>query len=225
MSDQSIAKITWVDPTTQERQEYVLEEGATASIGRLSTNDIVILDEHVSRQHAVITYRAGVFVISDLGSINGTVINNQKIEEPFPLFAGDEILLYGVKLRFLAADSTDVNQAKKAGRLITTTMKTGAGKLIITTGVQEGTQIPLVLPTLVIGRATKNAAWEITIQDPSVSRPHARLERDGKEWKLYDLGSSNGTRVNDTPVPPEGAHLEDGDIVTFGHTLTLFRAG
>ncbi len=221
-----IAKITWNDPNNGEKHEYVLEEGATASIGRASSNDIVIIDKHVSRQHAVITFRDGVFVISDLGSVNGSYLNNQRIEQPLPLFAGDEIRLYVPMLRFSAADSDDKSRAMQSGHYITTTMKTGAGKIIITTGLQEGTMLPLIKAEVTIGRATQRATWDIGLQDPSVSRPHARLIRVETEWLIEDLNSSNGTKINDKSVEPGNQYkLSDGDIIAFGHTLVLFRAG
>jgi pSer/pThr/pTyr-binding forkhead associated (FHA) protein len=76
-----------------------------------------------------------------------------------------------------------------------------------------------------IGRATNKATWEIGLQDPSVSRPHARMERINNNWMVYDLGSSNGTMVNDVVVNEKGRVLRDGDLVIFGKTNALFRAG
>ncbi|MFP4324065.1 MAG: FHA domain-containing protein, partial [Anaerolineales bacterium] len=67
-----IAKITWKDPKTDKRHDYILTEGATVTIGRSVNNEICIHEQHVSRQHAVISYQFGLFMISDLGSANGT---------------------------------------------------------------------------------------------------------------------------------------------------------
>jgi pSer/pThr/pTyr-binding forkhead associated (FHA) protein len=225
MADQ-IAKLTWHDPETGKVKEYVLEEGATASIGRSSSNDIMILHKHVSRQHAVIVFRDGVFMVSDTGSVNGTFVNDQAIDKPFPLFAGDVIRLYGPSVTFSAANPADIDRAKESGYLITTTVASGKGRLIVTTGPQEGTMIPLVKPVMVIGRATATAGWEVALQDPSVSRPHARLSREGNHWRLFDLQSSNGTQVNEEPLTDEaGVLLTDGDMLSFGHTRVLFRQG
>ena len=203
----------------------MLVEGATATIGRASGNDIFIPDKHVSRQHAVITYRDGVFLISDLGSVNGTFVNEKRIDEAFPLFSGDQIRLYVPVLEFSAADDEEVRQARQTGNLSTAPLSHGSGQLIITTGSQEGQVIPLLLNTVTVGRAITNATWEIGLQDPSVSRPHARMERQDGKWVLIDLGSANGTRVN-TERLPEGEQriLKDGDIIAFGATMVLFRA-
>jgi pSer/pThr/pTyr-binding forkhead associated (FHA) protein len=216
MSDQpqSLAKIKWTDPKTGETKEYVLTEGATASIGRLDTNDIVIPEQHVSRQHAVINYRDGIFM------------NDRQLEAPFPLASGDEIRLYVPVLSFSAVVTPeDEKLAQESGTYIVATTSTGKGKVIITTGAQEGSVIPLLLNRVTIGRATSKANWDIALQDPSVSRPHAQLERVNNVWMISDLGSANGTMVNGTAITEKGRMLRDGDIIALGATLILFRGG
>jgi pSer/pThr/pTyr-binding forkhead associated (FHA) protein len=224
-----LAKLTWIHPQTKEQEEFVLSEGATASIGRLAENDICIPEQHVSRRHAVIAYDAeiGGFVIKDPGSANGTFVNDKQIKEPTPLVHGDEIRLYVPTLKFSSVVTEhERTAAAERGTLITAIANTGKGKLIITTGPQEGNTIPLLLEELTVGRATNRANWEIALQDPSVSRPHARLRlENGGEWHIQDLGSANGTLVNGKPVAEDGQVLHDGDIVAFGATLALFRAG
>ena len=221
-----LAKISWTDPSSGVIQEHVLTEGATASIGRSSNNDICIPEQHVSRAHAVINYRDGVFLINDLGSANGTFVNDERITEPYPLFSGDVIRLYVPMMTFSATvTEEEKSRAEESGTLITATVNTGHGNLVITSGPQEGHMIPLLLKEITVGRATSNATWEIGLQDQSVSRPHAKLERKEETWVLYDLGSSNGTKINNTPVTEQGRPLRDGDIITFGQTLVLYRAG
>jgi pSer/pThr/pTyr-binding forkhead associated (FHA) protein len=220
----SLAKVTWTDPRTKETQEFVLTEGATASIGRMENNDICIPEQHVSRQHAVINYRDGIFMITDLGSANGTFVNDRQLDGPFPLASGDEIRLYVPVLHFSATvTEEDERLAQEHGTLITPTNGTGKGKLIITTGPQEGQIIPLLLNKVTVGRATSKASWEVALQDPAVSRPHAQLELIDNVWVIRDMGSANGTLVNNSPVSEKGRHLRDGDLIAFGGTLVLFR--
>jgi pSer/pThr/pTyr-binding forkhead associated (FHA) protein len=117
----------------------------------------------------------------------------------------------------------DERHAQENGTLITPTNGTGKGKLIITTGPQEGHTIPLLLEHVTVGRATSKATWEVALQDPSVSRPHAQLELLENHWMIRDMGSANGTLVNGLSVSEKGRHLSDGDLIAFGATLVLFR--
>jgi hypothetical protein len=61
------------------------------SIGRESDNDIIIKDSEISRNHARISRNGGVYVLEDLGSTNGTFVNQQRLTAPRTLVAGDEI--------------------------------------------------------------------------------------------------------------------------------------
>ncbi len=225
----ALAKISWRDSATGELNEFVLLEGATATIGRSAGNNICVPERHVSRQHAVIHYRDGIFMISDLGSANGTFVNDQRLTDPFPLAGGDVIRLFVPELTFSAAVSeADQQAASTHGTLIVPVGTGGRPHLSVTSGPQEGMEIDLTGDTMTIGRATANAAWEISLQDRAVSRPHARLEpvpdAETETWRIVDLGSANGTLVNGAPVDGEAGHiLRDGDVMTIGETMLLFR--
>jgi hypothetical protein len=91
---------------------------------------------------------------------------------------------------------------------------TGGAALVDTTGGKEYT----LGERAVIGRLQGS---EVEIQDPGASRRHAEVRRDGGDFVLVDLGSTNGTLVNDRPVSQ--ATLEDGDRITIGRTVLEFR--
>ncbi|EYT54710.1 hypothetical protein H490_0107370 [Leucobacter sp. UCD-THU] len=77
-----------------------------------------------------------------------------------------------------------------------------ARHLVITSGVANGTSIPLDDDILTIGRSGDST---LVIVDEYTSTYHARLARNGEEWILTDLDSTNGTRLDGTrvtkPVP------------------------
>jgi len=63
--------------------------GETMMIGRDVTNDIVVADAEVSRQHARINRTPGGFVLEDLGSTNGSFVNGERLVAPRVLNPGD----------------------------------------------------------------------------------------------------------------------------------------
>jgi two-component system, cell cycle response regulator len=84
-------------------------------------------------------------------------------------------------------------------------------------GVQAGEVVALTILPCVIGR---HPSCQVIIDDPSVSRRHARVYLNNGELWLQDLGSRNGTFI-------DGRHLEtkklaDGTLLQIGH-LASFR--
>ncbi len=221
-----LARLAWDDPESGDPREFVLVEGASATIGRLDDNDIVIREGHVSRQHAVINYRDGVFTLTDLGSANGTFVNDRQLHESFPLASGDVIRLFVPTLTFSAVASVEDHLATLNQATLITSSRNAGSRLMITSGPQEGETIPLLLRRIMVGRVTSSSDWQVSLNDPSVSRPHARLElTEDNSWIVNDLGSANGTLVNGSPVSEKGRALRDGDVLTFGATIALFRQG
>lgn len=75
--------------------------GPSFSIGRSSTCDLMLQDSKVSRKHVVINRQAGgEFWLSDLGSANGTYVNQLRVSQPVRLRSGDEIRIGPFQLRF-----------------------------------------------------------------------------------------------------------------------------
>src|SRR5262245_18134070 len=75
------------DGSVVER-DLVLEE---TKLGKGPHNDIILADASVSGAHALISYSEGVYLLSDLGSRNGTTLNETRLTSPQPLQHGDLI--------------------------------------------------------------------------------------------------------------------------------------
>jgi hypothetical protein len=73
---------------------------AGVTIGRSRQCDIVLNDPNVSRQHAEIRPRGGSWVLNDLGSTNGSLLNGRRIEAPEQVRPGDEIEIGTSSIRF-----------------------------------------------------------------------------------------------------------------------------
>ena len=71
--------------------------------------------------------------------------------------------------------------------------------------------------SLVVGRSSRA---DLALADRALSREHARLSRDAEGWSVEDLGSHNGTRLNEAPV--EGVRrLHDGDTISVGGSVIV----
>jgi signal transduction histidine kinase len=86
-------------------------------------------------------------------------------------------------------------------------------------GNDQGSTYELSSDRVSIGR---DAQSTIQLHDQEVSRNHAELRREGVQYTLADLGSSNGTYVNRVRVQTHS--LASGDHVQMGKTLMLFTA-
>jgi len=81
---------------------FLLEKDST-SVGRAPESDVFLDDVTVSRRHAQIMRRPdGSFSVSDLGSLNGTYVNGEQVDET-RLAGGDEVQIGMFKLMFFAA--------------------------------------------------------------------------------------------------------------------------
>jgi hypothetical protein len=92
---------------TRQSRALLLLEGkrmvigpAGATIGRSRDCDVVVQDPNVSRRHAAVKPRGGSWIVEDLGSTNGVVVNGRRIDHPRVLSAGDEIELGTATLTF-----------------------------------------------------------------------------------------------------------------------------
>lgn len=93
-------------------------KGAVASIGRHPTCQIRLdaeRDTEVSNRHAVVQQKDGVWVLRDLGSLQGTYLNGQRIAEEQPLNDGDLLRLgaSGPELQFLLSDRSPVAEPSR----------------------------------------------------------------------------------------------------------------
>jgi pSer/pThr/pTyr-binding forkhead associated (FHA) protein len=77
-----------------------LEGRGPWSIGRSEENDIVIQDPNVSRQHAQLSRSENGFIIEDLGSTNGTLLDGAPIDRE-RIENGDELTFGGITARFV----------------------------------------------------------------------------------------------------------------------------
>jgi len=95
----------------------------------------------------------------------------------------------------------------------------GEAAIVLLEDGREAKTYHLHKQSVAIGRLPE---CDIVISDPGASRRHATITREeGGEYLLTDLGSTNGTIVNDEPVGEQV--LSNGDRITIGNTVLEFR--
>jgi len=91
-----------IDPTGREHPLT----GDTITIGRAVENDIVITSKRVSREHAHVRREGWHAILEDLGSTNGTFLNDERVLTPMELHDKDRIMIGDVILIFHDPDIT-----------------------------------------------------------------------------------------------------------------------
>jgi signal transduction histidine kinase len=98
---------------------------------------------------------------------------------------------------------------------------TAVPRLIVIKGVDEGKQFELTTSAMGIGRDRSNP---ICLHDTEVSRRHAEIHPiDGGEFRVLDVGSANGTFVNN--LLQRDKVLQSGDHLQIGQTILVYSTG
>jgi S1-C subfamily serine protease/pSer/pThr/pTyr-binding forkhead associated (FHA) protein len=204
------------------------------TVGRLPDNNVHLDDTQVSSHHARLRPVEGGIEVTDLGSTNGTFIEDERISQP-------RVLLPGQRLRFGGTTlSIEEPAASPAGG---TMVAPAGGTMIAPAG---GTSIQPPAPTappvvvtvvggpdagrsaridgdgaIVIGRATGDL---VLAGDPSISSRHAEIRRSGREVTVTDFDSSNGTFVEGQRISAPTA-IVPGTALRVGATELSITAG
>ncbi len=91
--------------TFKVMEQYYLSDSVT--IGRDDSNDIVLKDRFISKEHAQIIRDEGIYFLEDLGSANGTFLNGQEIKDAIELKDKDIIDIGQVEFLFVDGGFND----------------------------------------------------------------------------------------------------------------------
>jgi pSer/pThr/pTyr-binding forkhead associated (FHA) protein len=184
-------------------------------VGRQSTCDVPVPGATVSSRHCELELRDGYWFVRDLGSKNGTRINGAACASG-RLLPHDVLSL--AQHRYTVVYSLPGSQGERlaveapAGAPAKAQDHTEAAEGAVPEGVMNrppsgqlvpcggGDPIHLRKSRLVIGR---HDGCDIVLRLGTVSARHCELEWIAGRWRVHDLGSRNGTRVDGMPCRTE----------------------
>ena len=203
-------------------------------LGRDPQGDIVIEAgaAMVSRQHAEIRQQNNEFVLIDNNSFNGTLVNEQRISAPTPLYHNDRIQLGrgGPILKFVSPQivapmgaaltgqrSVSLNQISdligEARDVSSSTMVFNMADASANVQPADESQEQLLMQIgfgdkdeIIIGR---NDSYDISLDGLQISNKHARLRRINSGVIIEDLNSTNGVYVNGERISRKGIGPDD----------------
>ena len=209
-------------------REYQVGAGPLV-FGREAGADIVAPGDDVSRRHAELHRDAAGFMLLD-SSVNGTLVNGERLTGERRLASGDVIRIGTEEFRFHAGQAPPAGAHQRLSDTMfgvaafrpTPVPEPGPAPLVsvlFRSGPRKGDRLTLSVPMINVGRADYN---DLVLADPSVSTMHAKIQRRGGVWILADLGSTNGTFMEGEPVTSEVA-LAPGATLRFGEVSVLFE--
>jgi len=189
-------------------QEFSFKDGVYL-IGRKEENRIVLPDKSVSRQHAQLEIKAESVTIQDLDSANGVFVNGKQIEKG-TINEGDTVQIGKYSLELKGDDGEKT-------RMVPRSYTSPKYRLMLMEGERVKEEYQLDENELTIGRAEEN---KIVLKNETVSRKHVIVKKENNQYKIADLGSSNGTFVNNNKIKEKV--LSKGDEIKIGKFVLKF---
>ncbi len=205
-------KVNITDSSGREREIEIGEEPQV--LGRGEDSDVVLGSRSISRHHMKLWEDSGKLFVEDLTGGTGITVDGEEVSGTFELEPGADLEAGVFIFNIPGARLDTALDGEEMGEAVPVPMLIGAK------GPTKGLEIELQEGENDIGR---DPSLYLVIDDPSVSRLHARLTVQAGAFHLVDLRSSNGTFVNGQRI--DQADLRSGDLVRFGNLEFLFRYG
>jgi pSer/pThr/pTyr-binding forkhead associated (FHA) protein len=192
------------------------------TIGRREGHTVRLTERNVSRDHARIVREDDQVYIEDIDARYGVELNGSRIDGRMPFNEGDVVHIgdYRLTLRpedVQATESSVTKPQPKVGPDEDDPDDPEVASLTVISRHQPGETFELDAEALVIGR---HEECDIVLNHRSVSGRHARVVREGEDYRIIDLDSSNGVKVDGERY--RSMPLEPGDIIELGHVTLRF---
>ena len=225
--------------------------GDEMAVGRGEDSDLLLLDDHISRNHARLKRDSQVVWLQDLDSANGTYVNDERLVGGCRLYHGDYLAFDTVRFQLVGkgADLTPVRQQDTPGEQA----RIKDARYDSQKGDNDTTEVAIVEEAEVVsgleppqgergafllgagdpvsgmtfrarmGRTIvgRDEDCDIVVKDSTVSSRHAEIILRPEGCTITNLMATNGTRINGREV--QSAQLTDGDVVRFGRVRMVFK--
>ena len=138
------AELIRVDRTGQGKTGEAIPLGELVTIGRSPGNNLVLPDGQVSRNHALIRSEGEKYLILDLGSVNGTFVNDKPVTSAVALRGGDVIRM-GESMFLFKRDEPDVAPAE-VSRKVTQRVFANVNLAVLVSDVRNYTALSAAIP-------------------------------------------------------------------------------
>ena len=216
------------------RMKVILKPVSHPGIGDISIEDIVFpigrreepflsqggdAVSKLSRRHARVFLEDGKLYIADMGSLNGTRVNNQPVQnDATELHAGDEINLGGELI--FRVEIEDEEEADETRIFYPEALPTPVLLMLMPVDTNSGIESIVVsrFPFLITRTDSVFGRYKDRYPDDlrQISRRQAVISLEGEAIYLEDLGSANGTYLSGEKLDEHVRRLSDGDTVAFG---------
>ncbi|MGB8297359.1 MAG: FHA domain-containing protein [Polyangia bacterium] len=215
-----------------ERVAEIEPRDAELVIGRRRGSDIELPFASVSEQHARLSRGEKSWLVADLESANGTLLNGRRLTPfvPQALSVGDVLRLASVDLVFEGEGALDQgtggqgaqfeSTATLARRLVSdlfgTSRPAEVARVVVRDGPAQGRELRLEAAgrRYLVGRGT---GCNLVVPDDDISREHAEFARRWDGVFVRDLDSKNGVVLRGERLAGE-RRLSDGDVLRLGQT-------
>ncbi|HET7845175.1 MAG TPA: FHA domain-containing protein [Xanthomonadales bacterium] len=198
----------------------MLAQPGELTIGSAGDNHVVLQADGVQPHHACIVVDNRGFTLFVRDADAWTHVNARPVREKAILRFGDVVSLQSVNI-VLKPDSDDIvsgDTPKPAGGALAEAQMPPKVVLRGVSGPYFG-KVIAVQSQLTIGKGTD---CDLVLDEPEMSRKHARIEIGATEIAFRDLGSTNGTSINGVQV--RDAMLYTGDQIAFASNRFLVEA-
>ena len=206
-------------------QKFLLDS-EEVKIGRAPDNNLILSESMVSRHHAQLGWEGNTYFITDLGSADGTRVNNAELKPHTPCrLANGDVIRVGTSQLLFSIEAIDTKSPQieetvlrpETISLPETAVVAKRSIPVLRVSADQWTQdFPLERDLVVMGRDPRN---DIVIDRLEVSARHAQIKQCNGGYEIIDLNSRNGLIYEGSRITQQ--LLKNGDVLYISSVVTL----